>query len=222
MNKATSTIALAALTAAATAGTSGLQITELWTGLPGEDGTADWIEITWTGPGTLDTGTLFYDDSNPSVANGGQLDSFILNSGESAIFLQDSGPSDDLFANAIEEFIAIWGNVSNVGYTNGGGGLGQGSDSANLLDAAGNILASLAYDSSGATATIEQLNGVVRQSVLGENGAYTSAEFFNDNDAFGNGVFFGSLVGSPGVVPAPAAFALLGLGGLTAARRRRA
>ena len=216
-------ITLASIAGIATAGTSGLEITELWAGMSGEDGTADWIEVTWNGVGTFDTGSIFYDDSSADINDGGQLDSFILNSGESAIFLLESAPSDELFGSAIEEFLAIWGNVANVGYTNGGGGLGQGADSANLLDAAGNILASLAYASSGNPATIEQVNGVVRESVAGENGAFASAEFFNDNDAFGSGVFFGSIVGSPGfVVPAPAGAALLGLGGLAATRRRRA
>jgi MYXO-CTERM domain-containing protein len=216
------TAALLALTGTALAGTAGIQITETWTGMSGEDGTADWIEVTYFGAGTFDTGSLFYDDASADIADGGQLDSFLLSNGQSAIFLLDvQATASDIYANAIEEFIAIWGPVSNVGYTNGGGGLGQGGDSANLLDAAGNVLDSLSYASSGDTATFEKLNGVTRLSVLGENGAYSSAEFFNDNDAFGAGVFFGSLVGSPGVVPAPAGVALLGLGGFAAARRRR-
>ena len=215
------TTAIITLIAAAAASNAGIEITETWTGMSGEDGTADWIEVTYFGAGTFDTGTIWYDDAGPSIADGGQLDSFVLSNGQSAVFLLDTEASDDIYANAADEFVAIWGAVANLGYTNGGGGLGQGGDEANLLDAAGNVLDTLAYASSGDTATFEKINGVTRLSVAGENGAYASAEFFNDNDAFGSGVFFGSLVGSPGVVPAPAAAALLGLGGLVATRRRR-
>ncbi len=216
------TVTAIALAATAAFAAADVQITEIWTGLSGADGTEDWIEVTWNGQGTFDTGSIFYDDSSADLGAAGQLDSFILSSGESAIFLLDADPANGAaFATAIEEFLAIWGNVSNVGYTNGGGGLGQGGDTANLLDAAGNVLDSLSYDASGDIATFEKVNGVTRLSVLGENGAYSSDQFENTNGVFGAETF-GSLIGSPGVVPAPAGAALFGLGGLAAARRRRA
>ena len=56
-------------------------------------------------------------------------------------------------------------------------------------------------------------------SVLGVNGAFASETFFNDNLGLPNNE--ATLVGSPGVVPAPGAAALLALGGLVGARRRR-
>lgn len=216
-------IAIASLIAAtgiAAAGVPGVQITEVFTGLSGEDGTQDWIEVTWFGAGTFDTAGLVYDDSNPSLANGGQLTSFILNTGESAVFLLSDIPVDDLAYNtALEEFAAIWGNVANVGLTNGGGNLGQGGDSANILDLNGNLVDSLAYEASGDLATFERVGAVIRLSVAGENGAYTSAEFFNDNLGLPNDT--ATLVGSPGLIPAPAALAVLGMGGIAAGRRRR-
>lgn len=221
MIKTTATFALIAATGIAAAGTSGIQLTEVFTGLSGEDGTPDWIELTWTGAGSFDTGSMYYDDSNPSLGNAGQLDSFILNTGESAIFLLSDVPVDDItYTTAIEEFAAIWGSVANVGLTNGGGNLGQGGDSANLLDAMGNVVDSIEYDSSGDLASFEKINGVTRLSVLGENGAYLSAEFFNDNLGLPNDT--ATLVGSPGTIPAPAALAVLGLGGIASSRRRRA
>jgi len=216
------TTATIALIAAAGSAFAGIEITETWAGLSGEDGTADWIEVTYYGAGTFDTGTIWYDDESLDINDGGQLDSFVLANGESAIFMQDTEASDDAtYTDSIEEFMAIWNYSGNIGFTNGGGGLSQNGDTAALLDASSNVLDSLTYDSSlgGDTATIEKLNGVIRQSVLGENGAYASDEFFNDNGAFDDNL--GSIVGSPGVVPAPAGLALLGLGGLAAARRRR-
>lgn len=212
-------ITLIAAAGFAAAGTPGIRITEVFTGLSGEDGTQDWIEVTWTGAGTFDTGTVFYDDSGPSLGNAGRLDSFVLNTGESAVFLLSDVPVDDIgFTLAVDEFAAIWGGVARVGLTNGGGNLGQGGDSANLLDAGGNVIASLAYDASGDLGTIEQIDGVTRLSVAGENGAYLSNGFFNDNLGLPNDTAV--LVGSPGVIPAPGALALLGLGGLVAGRRR--
>ena len=58
------------------------------------------------------------------------------------------------------------------------------------------------------------------ESVLGVDGAYQSAFFFNDSVGQGPD-FMISLVGSPGFVPAPGAVALLAMGGLVGARRRR-
>ncbi|MEZ6191750.1 MAG: lamin tail domain-containing protein [Phycisphaerales bacterium] len=197
-----------------------LQITEAWTGLSGEDGTGDWIEITNFGAGPIDTGIYYYDDDSASVASGGQLDSFILAPGESAIFLID-GPADGVtYATAIEEFLAIWGPVANVGLTNGGGGLGQGGDVINLLDAANNVIDSLAYASSGDLATFDDSDGdgIAPLSVLGVNGAYASATFFNDNLNLPNDQ--ATLIGSPGVVPEPASLLLAGLGGLVLMNRR--
>ncbi|USN99739.1 MAG: PEP-CTERM sorting domain-containing protein [Phycisphaeraceae bacterium] len=209
-----------AIAAAAGVASAGIEITETWTGLSGEDGTQDWIEVTYYGPGTFDTGTIYYDDSSASVADGGLLDSFILSNGESAVFLLDTAPVDDLtYSTAIEEFTAIWGPVLNLGHTNGGGGLGQSGDEAYLLDAANNILDVLAYAASGDLATFEKLGGITRLSVLGENGAYESNPFFNDNLGLPDDT--ATLIGSPGAVPAPATVALLGLAGLGAASRRR-
>jgi hypothetical protein len=191
-----------------------IQITEAFVGLDGADGTSDWFEITWTGPGTFDTGTLWYDDVSADFADAVQLSSIVLGSGESAVFLIDN-------AGAIAEFQSVWGAGANVGFADGAG-LGQGGDGVTLFDAGGTILESVltvgGHDNL-ATFTYDAA-GNQSESVLGVDGAYASASFFNDSVGQGPD-FMISLIGSPGLVPAPGAIALLGMGGLVSARRRR-
>jgi len=202
-----------------------VQITEIYPGITGEDGTNFWFEVTNTSGANFDTGNLFWDDDSPNQLDGSALDSFVLAPGESAVFLI----ADDLtdvtdtvnFSNTITEFESVWGSVVNVGITNGGGGLSQNGDSVNLsFDGGLSFPISLVFGSGFANsgATIDS-TGAPTDSVLGVNGAYQSNSFFNDNIGDVNNQY--SLIGSPGTVPAPASVALLGLGGLAAARRRR-
>lgn len=216
-------ITAALIAISGTAAAQSVSITEIYPGISGEDGTVDWFEITNTGAANLDTGTLLYDDDGPNQLDGGALDSFILAPGEVAIFLisDDGAPSDDLlFGTAVEEFLAIWGNVANVGLTNGGGNLSQDGDSVNISTDGGltfGTTAAFGFAFANSGATIDT-TGAFANSVVGVNGAYVSNTFFNDNIGPGDGY---TLIGSPGVIPAPASAALLGLGGLAAARRRR-
>ncbi|MEM8757477.1 MAG: hypothetical protein AAGF47_06825 [Planctomycetota bacterium] len=209
----------AMIAAAGTAAAQDFSVTEIYVGISGPDGTEDWFEITNTGAGILDTGSLFYDDEDPfgPDADGGTLDSFLLQPGESAVFLiADAG---DGFV-VIPEFTDIWGSVANVGITNGGGGLSQNGDEINISTDDGVTFGlTVAFDDSFANtgATIDNVSGLT-DSVLGVNGAFESNPFFNDSIGPGDGF---TLIGSPGVIPAPASAALLGLGGLAAARRRR-
>jgi len=201
-----------------------LQITEVYTGISGEDGTVDWFEVTNTSGDTVDTGSFFYDDESADIGDAGQLDSILLGAGETAVFLisDDNEPDNDAdFGTAIEEFEAIWGDIVSIGLTNGGGGLSQNGDAVNILNADGDVLEDLAFtgDLAGDLLTIEDTNDGLRQSVLGENGAFESNAFFNDNLGLPNNQ--ATLVGSPGLIPAPGSLALLGLGGVAATRRRR-
>ncbi|MCB9846061.1 MAG: lamin tail domain-containing protein [Phycisphaeraceae bacterium] len=210
-------IVCAGMAALAAAATADVTITETYIGIDGPDGTADWLEVTNTGPGSIDTATYWFDDVSADISEAGNLDSFILGPGESAIFLiSTDGGEVGLFA-------ALWGAVANVGLTNGGGSLGQGGDALNLMLGDGTVIDNLTYDASLASnsATIERLPGeAARISVLGENGAYESDPFFNDTIGQPPD-FLITLVGSPGLLPAPSSLALLGLGGLALGRRRR-
>ncbi|MAY75312.1 MAG: hypothetical protein CMJ31_11445 [Phycisphaerae bacterium] len=208
-------IALLAGIAASTTAIAGpgLQITEAYIGLSGQDGTADWIEVTNFGPAPANLMGLFYDDSSADPTEGGDLPNIDLGAGESIVILIEAGASD------IADFEAIWGTGINVIAVAGGGGLGQGGDAAVIIDAMSNIIDVVATPNvpDGEFGTVQfDIDGNGVFSTVGLNGAYLSAAFENDN--------FGTiqLIGNPGFIPAPAGFALLGLGGLTAARRRRA
>src|SRR5262245_36792513 len=94
----------AALTVQSASATAGLQITEVYFGLSGDDGTPDWFEITNYGDATGDTGTLYYDDESADPTVNGQLDSILLAPGASAVFLIEAGTGD------IDTFASIWGS----------------------------------------------------------------------------------------------------------------
>jgi large repetitive protein len=230
MDKAIAIAGIIAL--AGTAAAQDFDVTEIYPGISGEDGTNDWFEITNTGAGNLDTGSLFWDDDGPNQADGGALDSFILAPGESAVFLIADNlgdvTDDDNFFNVITEFESVWGSVANVGITNGGGNLSQNGDTVNIsLDGGLTFPVTVGFDDSFANsgATIDSVSSLT-DSVLGVNGAYQSNAFFNDNNPFGdddgNLDNLVSLVGSPGLIPTPGAFAMLGVAGLAGLRRRRA
>ncbi|MFI4862500.1 MAG: PEP-CTERM sorting domain-containing protein [Phycisphaerales bacterium JB063] len=207
------------------------EITEIYAGMTGEDGTNDWFEVTNTGDMAGDTGTLYYDDDSADPTEDANLTSFILAPGASAIFLvadddtdfeDDTNPGADLF----EQFTNIWGSVANLGLTHGGGALGQSGDTIFLYDgntAGANQVASAMFDGSFENngATIDFLTGPAA-SVVGVNGAFESAVFFNDNIGGGTNSDEITLVGSPGVVPEPGSLALLVTAGLATLRRRRA
>lgn len=217
MNLTRALISIAGIAAISGLASADVYVSEIYSGLSGDDGTSDWFEVTWNGAGTFDTGTLYYEDDSMDPLNAGALDSFILNTGESAVFLIDSGAAD------IADFLNIWGAVSNVGLAAGGGGLGQGGDGVFLYDgnsAGANLVTSQSFNdghnTSLATWEFDGLGGA-QYSVVGVNGAYESASFFNDNYPGEQA----TLVGSPGAVPAPGVIALLGLGGIFASRRQR-
>lgn len=228
----TLSLAVAGLLTAPAVAAPKLLISEIYTGITGEDGTPDWIEITNFGDTDGDTGILWYDDESLDVLDGVQLPSATLAPGESAVFIV----TDDVDANSISEFTAIWGAIPNLYTAAGGGGLSQNGDTAAILLADNTVVDLVAFPGlpSTNTATIEPLPYLASQpfaglgvSVAGERGAYASNPFFNDNlqEAIDNGNML-SLVGSPGVyvgIPEPSTAALLiaGACGMIGARRRK-
>lgn len=217
------TVAALALTAgAASADLADLRITEAFAGLSGPDGTADWIELTNTGGSTISLGGLFYDDASADITAGGDLPAFDLLPGASVVILVDVDIADGDGPAAIAEFESIWGAGIDVFATEGGGLSNDSGDTIFILDGSGDVVTVVDTPASlvGALATIDYVSGPATGSVLGVNGAYESAQFVNEDLGLAPD-FLVSLVGSPGRVPAPGAAALLGLAGLTVARRRR-
>ncbi len=198
-------------TASAAHGAATFKLTETYFGIAGPDGTPDWIEVTNFGDMDGDTGVLYYDDENPTIASGVQLPSFMLSPRESAVFIVTA----DASAASLAEFTAIWGPVNKLGFATGGGGLGQGGDTANILLGDGALVDSLTYPAGDGIRTAEDPTGMgpVGLSTVGVNGAYESNPFLNETIGFppGPGATV-TLIGSPGRIPEPTAVALLVIG----------
>ncbi len=210
---------LVVLAGIASVASADVYVSEIYGGLSGEDGTNDWFEVTYNGAGTFDTGSLFYEDDSADPTNAGAMTSFILSSGESAVFVLGADATD------LATFTSIWGAVANLGSATGGGNLGQSGDGVFLYDgnsAGATLVTSQSFtgDHNTTFATWEfDAMGNAQYSVDGVNGAYTSASFFNDNLGLPNDE--AALIGSPGAVPTPGTVALLAVGGLVGTRRRR-
>lgn len=211
------------LLTAASQGVVTWKITEVYAGISGPDGTADWFEVANLGSSVGDTGGLVFDDNSADPTIGGSLTSFTLSPGQSAVFLVNGAASD------IADFELVWGSGINVGTTAGGGALG-GTDAVYLFDSNlatasvvdfvtfQGIADSETFAGSASYGTLDVLNNAISQLNLG--GAFLSNPFFNDNlgaTTPGNNI---TLTGSPGAIPEPTT-GLLGAFGLLALLLRR-
>ncbi len=179
---------------------------------------ADWFELTNTGPSAVAITGWRMDDSsnNPALAVALQGITSIA-PGESVIFLESSN------AAIAAIFKTAWFGASapaglQVGtYSGGGVGLSTDGDAVNIYDASDALMASVTFGASDATAPLQSfdnsagLNGeaIALLSAVGAHGAFLAAN--------------ASQIGSPGVVPEPGTYALLlaGLGAIAAIARRR-
>ena len=207
------------ITAVAGSASAQVQLTEIYSGLSGPDGTSDWIELTNFGAVTVNTAGWYYDDDSADPTKDDALSAVDIHPGESAVFLVSWEDNHAFVADAITEFENFWGAGITVGYVTGGSGLGGGGDAAFVFDGntgGASTIASGSYNAllASAYATTEySLSGQRRNSVDGENGAYQSLLPAGDSNL--------PVVGSPGAVPTPGVMALAGVAGLVGARRRR-
>ena len=214
---------------AAAFGAADLKITEIYEGVPGDDVTSDWIEITNFGDMTYTfgvDGNLYFDDSSadPTV-NEPVTGITAIAPGESVIVMISDDSAD------VSVFYSTWGpNVAGVqvGYLAGvnAPGLGQGGEPIYLFDGntiGANVVDTVSYLGNdngipGATWVYDpgagSFNGTL-QAVDGVYGAFTAPVAGGDLGEY-------PFVGSPGAVPTPGAAALLALAGIAGIRRRRA
>jgi hypothetical protein len=176
---------------------------------------ADWFELTNTGLSAVTITGWKVDDNSNSFGSAVALSGITsIAPGQSVIFAETSNlaATQALFVNA------WFGGITPAGFTMGsysgsGIGLGTGGDAVNIYDGAGVLQANVVFGAATAGFTFDNragINGTISQlSAAGVNGAFV-------------GVSDGR-VGSPSVIPVPAAAWLLGSGlGLLGALRRRA
>lgn len=210
--------------ACAAGANANIVVSEIWAGgLDGTESTSDWFELTNLGGSAVDPTGWYYDDSsNDPTSDDPVLGLNPIAAGESVIVLV-SWEDDFLFASdAITAFAAQWnvgGSLSGVqiGYVDGGGGLGSGTDAVFVYDGnnagAGTIagqqyvgpttVASFVTDGAGVWSNQAAVDGVL--------GAYESNLGATDT--------LGPAIGSPGVIPEPATLMLLPLAGFALRRR---
>lgn len=210
--------ALGLALAAASQASAALVVTEVHSNGSGNTTyQADWFEITNTGASAVDITGWKVDDSSAAFGSAVALRGVTsIPAGASVVFFEGntSGSNDATIQSA---FIAAWfGGSAPAGFLIGayggsGIGLSTGGDAVNIYDAVGTLIHGVTF---GANSP-----GVTFDNTTGASGAITTFSAVGVNGAFNS--VTGSEVGSPGLVPAPGAAALMGLGGLLAARRRR-
>lgn len=197
-----------------------LLITEVDAAGSGNTYNADWFELTNTGPSAVILTGWRIDDSVSSFANSVALRGVTsIAAGQSIVFLEAnaSATNDETIKT---NFINAWFGGTAPSWlvlgTYGGSGVSfstTAGDAVTLYNSTGTIMAGVTFGATPAGATLDNAAGVngaaiSTPSAVGVNGAFAAA----------------GEIGSPGVVPVPAAVWLLGsgLGFLGAFRRRKA
>jgi hypothetical protein len=204
-------LASVVLSIAASAGAQ-IAITEIWQGVDGPDHTGDWFEVTNFGDSPFDASDIYFEDDSFDPTDSAQLLGVTeIGPGESVVFVEGD-------AGAVELFREIWSLDMGIQVgSHTGPGLSQGGDAVNIYDSQAPDAPLLASQVFGETA--EGRSWFWNPSTKSWNDELSTAGVFGAYES-GLGEALFPAVGSPGVIPAPGAAALLGLAGLLAARRR--
>lgn len=219
-------------------------ISEIWPGgLPGEEASSDWIELTNLGSEAVTGLDQWHVRDTPVPASvpdglwlaGGQLQGVsVLEPGESAVFLlswedvilENTSPT---LEEAIAAFHALWGTDASsikLGFAmdadgEGGPGLSRSGDTVIVYD--GSYTGANVVDTQ--SFPVSDFASYIYNPMTGEFGELAEAGRFGAYESLlpGNTESDQPAVASPGVVPEPSGLALCGvLAGLACVRGRRA
>jgi hypothetical protein len=151
---------------------------------------ADWFEVTNTGPGAVDISGWKMDDSSASFGSAVALSGVTsIAAGESVVFIE----SADL-PTVASNFNHVWFNDTppaglQIGAYNGSGvGLGTGGDAVNLFDGSGKVQANVTFGTATTNLTFDNAAGldgtaISQLSAVGVNGAFAAP---NDSNQIGS------------------------------------
>jgi hypothetical protein len=179
---------------------------------------SDWFELTNTGNSAVSLTGWKMDDASSSFSSGATLNGISsIAPGESVIFIETS-------SSKAAQFKTLWfGSNAPAGlqvgqYSGSGIGLSTDGDQVNIFNASGVLQTKVIFGASDSAApfqTFDNTAGLNNATIsllsqVGVNGAFAAAA-----STVGE-------VGSPGLIPAPSALALLGAAGLVGRRSRKA
>ncbi|MEX0876771.1 MAG: lamin tail domain-containing protein [Phycisphaerales bacterium] len=201
-------LALAALAGASAVAAADIRITEYM--YSGNDG--EFVEFTNLGGAAVDLSGWSFDDS--SREPGVFALSGMLGAGQSMVITESEA---EFFRSAwgLSAEVLILGGVEN--------NLGR-NDEINLYNAMGGLVDRLTYGDGDFPGTFRTQEVSANPGSFGDLGANDifAWQASEEGDSYGSYFSAGGDLGNPGAyVPAPGAIALLGLGGLMGARRRR-
>lgn len=172
---------------------------------------ADWFELTNLGSSAVDITGWSWDDNPLSASRALLTGVTLIAPGQSVVFIDGDATTGDAF-------IAEWfGGTApagfQIGFHTGPGLSGSSSDGVNIFDSSNNLVASLSYPAGSPVlgTSFDNAAGIINGSVstlsvVGVNGAFLSV----------NGE-----IGSPGAIPEPSTFGILGMAGLALLLRQR-
>lgn len=203
-----------------------LAVTEIWAGgIAGDEATSDWVEITNLGGQAAPTAGWYYDDDSADPTKDDPvLGLGSIAAGESVIVLISWEDDWNSFADAELAFTTQWDvngslNGVQIGYVDGGSGLGSGGDGAFFFDgnqAGANTVVSQTYVGPTDVASFVSLGDGSWTNQLAQVGVLDA---YASNNPATNAPNIGPAIGSPGILPEPTSLVLLSAA-LLAVRRR--